>query len=71
MKEGKAASWKEQFQQHIFNMADATNSEPDFGTFADFLKEFQTAFSLYNEKGDAKEELTQLKRDTTCYDFNN
>jgi hypothetical protein len=57
--EGDAASWKAQFVEDILGTVQA-----NFGTWADFKKNLDTAFLPYDGPGDALEEMKNMRLGT-------
>lgn len=53
MEGGSAGPWKESFQSNSFEIDSSTNQERGFGTFDDFIKTFNKAFSLISVKDTA------------------
>ena len=61
MNGGEAADWVEQLQTNVFSTALQNGTDPNFGTFANFIKDLEKAFSPIDSQGDAREELKELK----------
>jgi len=57
MVEGDAASWKQQLIEETLDQALLAGTDPDFGTFRNFIGSLKEAFEPYNSEGDALEEI--------------
>jgi hypothetical protein len=65
MNEGDAASWKEQLLDDAMTRAQASNTDLNLGTYAQFKHDLQEAFVPYDSPGDALErmKLLRMKKD--------
>jgi hypothetical protein len=65
MNEGDAASWKEQLLDDAMTRAQASNTDLNLGTYAQFKHDLQEAFAPYDSPGDALErmKLLRMKKD--------
>ena len=63
MNDGDTPIWKQEFISRI--MKDDWGDDISFGTYKAFMDSLGNLFSLYNEPGDALEEMKQLNLATT------
>src|ERR1700678_3246710 len=65
MNEGDTASWKEQLLDDAMTRAQASNTDLNLGTYAQFKHDLQEAFAPYDSPGDALErmKLLRMKKD--------
>src|SRR5271155_3315940 len=65
MNKGDAASWKEQLLDDAMTRAQASNTDLDLGSYAQFKHDLQEAFVPYDSPGDALErmKLLRMKKD--------
>src|SRR6202522_2821236 len=61
MNEGDAASWKEQLLDDAMTRAQASNTDLNLGTYAQFKHDLQEAFAAYDSPGDALERMKLLR----------
>src|SRR6202522_1179551 len=60
MNKGDTASWKEQLLDDAMTWAQASNTDLNLGTYAQFKHDLQEAFAPYNSPGDALERMKLL-----------
>jgi len=61
MVEGDAASWKQQLIEETLDRALLAGTNPDFGTFGNFIGSLKEAFEPYDPEGDVLEEMKSLR----------
>jgi len=61
MEEGDAASWKQQLIEETLDQALLSGTNPDFGTFGNFISSLKEAFEPYDSEGDALDEMKALR----------
>jgi len=61
MAEGDAASWKQQLIEETLDRALLAGTNPDFGTFRNFISRLKEAFEPYNSEGDVLEEMKAFR----------
>src|ERR1700678_4680563 len=61
MNKGDTASWKEQLLDDAMTQAQASNTDLNLGTYAQFKHDLQEAFAPYDFPGDALERMKLLR----------
>ena len=61
MAEGDTASWKQQLIEETLDQALLAGTDPDFGTFGNFISSLKEAFEPYDSEANALEEMKALR----------